>query len=77
MGGGGGLRGTCHTKTGNPCCVVWVVWPGDPSTGCEGGFPSHTPQTTQHGFPVSIYDLPRSPPPSHKWEVSLQDAPIL
>jgi hypothetical protein len=46
--------GVCGRGTRSHNRVVWGVWPGNTlSQPCEG-FPDHTPQTTQQGFPVSI-----------------------
>lgn len=46
--------GEVYMETGKPWCVIRGVWPGDPLSQPLEGFPDHTPQTTQQGFPVSI-----------------------
>ena len=51
---GGGLRGRSYIETGNPCCVVWGVWLGNPPSQPVEGSPGQTTQTTQQGFPVFV-----------------------
>ena len=46
--------GVCGRGTRSHNRVVWGVWPGNTLSQPFEGFPDHTPQTTQQGFPVSI-----------------------